>query len=119
MERDDLRMYCLSKKSAVEEFPFGEDPAVFKVMGKIFALLPLQEPLTISLKCDPDFALILRETYPAVTGAWHLNKRHWNGVAIDGSIPDEDIYTWIDHAYDQIVKSLTKAQRQMLNKMEE
>jgi predicted DNA-binding protein (MmcQ/YjbR family) len=74
MERDELRAYCLSQKGAVEEFPFGDDAAVFKVSGKMFALLPVSGPLTISLKCDPDFAIVLRETYSSVTPAYHMNK---------------------------------------------
>jgi predicted DNA-binding protein (MmcQ/YjbR family) len=117
MEREELRAYCLSQKSAVEEFPFGDDAAVFKVCGKMFALLPVNGPLTISLKCDPDFAIMLRETYPAITAAYHMNKRHWNGVSIDGTIPDDEIYNWVDHSYDQVVKGLTRAQRKLLGQM--
>ncbi|MBZ0290332.1 MAG: MmcQ/YjbR family DNA-binding protein [Anaerolineae bacterium] len=73
MHRNELRAYCLSRPAAVEDFPFGDDPAVMKVMGKMFALLPLNGA-TISLKCDPTWAIILRQTYPAVTAGWHLNK---------------------------------------------
>jgi predicted DNA-binding protein (MmcQ/YjbR family) len=118
MERAELRAYCLSQKAAVEEFPFGDEAAVFKVMGKMFALLPVKGPVTISLKCDPDFAAMLRDTYPAVTPAYHMNKRHWNGVAVDGSIPDDEIYGWVDHAYDQVVKGLTKVQKKSLAEIE-
>ncbi|HEX2906245.1 MAG TPA: MmcQ/YjbR family DNA-binding protein [Phototrophicaceae bacterium] len=115
MNRDELRAYCLSHLAAVEDFPFGDDPAVFKVMGKMFALLPVGGG-TISLKCDPTWAIILRETYPAVTPGYHLNKRHWNSVAIDDSISDSEVFEMIDHSYDLVVKSLTKAQRQALKK---
>jgi predicted DNA-binding protein (MmcQ/YjbR family) len=114
MDRNTLRDYCLSKMGAVEEFPFGNDPAVYKVMGKMFALLPLAGDLTISLKCDPLWADILRQNYAAITGAYHLNKRLWNGVLIDGSIPDGEIFEMIDHSYELVVKGLTKKQRAIL-----
>jgi predicted DNA-binding protein (MmcQ/YjbR family) len=115
MQRDELRAYCLSKKGAVEEFPFGDDAAVFKVMGKMFALLPVTGALTISLKCDPDVAIMLRDTYPAITAAWHMNKRHWNQILADGSVPDDEIYNWVDHSYDQVVKGLKKVQKEQLS----
>ena len=111
MDREQLRGYCLAKKAAVEDFPFGDEVAVFKIMVKIFALLPVDGGLTISLKCDPIFATLLRDTYPAVTPGWHLNKRHWNTVKVDDSIPEDEILEMIDHSYDQVVKGLTKAQR--------
>ncbi|MBI1258031.1 MAG: hypothetical protein GC204_11220 [Chloroflexi bacterium] len=75
MDREQLRDYCLSKKAALEDFPFGEEVAVMKVMGKMFALLPVEGGLQISLKCDPIFSQLLRDTYPAVTPGWHLNKK--------------------------------------------
>jgi predicted DNA-binding protein (MmcQ/YjbR family) len=80
--------------------------------------MPVNGPLTISLKCDPDVAIMLRDTYPAITAAWHMNKRHWNQIAVDGSVPDEEIFNWVDHSYDQVVKGLTKLQRQSLNGIE-
>jgi predicted DNA-binding protein (MmcQ/YjbR family) len=116
MDREQLRDYCLSRKAAVEEFPFGDEVAVFKVMGKVFALLPVAGALNISLKCDPIFATLLRDTYPAVTPGWHLNKKHWNSVKVDGSIAEDEILEMIDHSYDQVVKGLTKAQREALAK---
>jgi predicted DNA-binding protein (MmcQ/YjbR family) len=114
MDREQLRGYCLSQKAAAEEFPFGDEVAVYKVMGKIFALLPVAGDLTISLKCDPVFATILRDTYPAVTPGYHLNKTHWNSIKVDGSVGDDEIEEWIDHSYEQVVKGLTKAQRAAL-----
>jgi len=115
MNREKLRTYCLQRRGADEDFPFGEEVAVYKVMGKVFALLPVQaDPPTISLKCDPVLAVMLRETYPAVTAGYHLNKRHWNSIEVDGSVPDDEIEEWIDHSYDQVVKGLTKAQREAL-----
>jgi predicted DNA-binding protein (MmcQ/YjbR family) len=116
MDREQLRDYCLSRKASVEEFPFGEEVAVFKVMGKVFALLPVDGALSISLKCDPIFAQLLRDTYPAVTPGWHLNKKHWNSVKIDDSIAEDEILEMVDHSYDQVVKGLTKVQREALAK---
>ncbi|MEO8396458.1 MAG: MmcQ/YjbR family DNA-binding protein [Chloroflexota bacterium] len=116
MDREQLRDYCLSKKAALEDFPFGQEVAVMKVMGKMFALLPVEGKVQISLKCDPIFSQLLRDTYPAVTPGWHLNKKHWNDVKIDGSIAEDEILEMIDHSYEQVVKGLTKAQRSALAK---
>lgn len=116
MNRNELRAYCLSKPAATEDFPFGDDPAVMKVMGKMFALLPLNGT-AISLKCDPTWAVILRQTYPAVKPGYHLNKKHWNGVEMDGSVPDDEIRDMIDHSYDLVVKGLTRAQRKELSRL--
>lgn len=114
MDAQQLRAYCLSKNEAVETFPFGEEVRVFKVMNKMFALVPVGGKASISLKCEPTWAQILRQTYAAVKPGYHLSKEHWNTVECDGSIPDEEILGMIDHSYDQIVKSLTKAQRKAL-----
>jgi predicted DNA-binding protein (MmcQ/YjbR family) len=118
MNRNDLAAYCLSKPAAQVEQPFGPDVDVFKVMGKVFALIPVvAEPPNISLKCDPVFATMLRDTYAAVTPGYHLNKRHWNSVKVDSSVADDEIEEWIDHSYDCVVKGLTKAARERLKKM--
>jgi predicted DNA-binding protein (MmcQ/YjbR family) len=93
---------------AREDFPFGEDVAIYKVMGKMFALIPVDATNQISLKCDPTFAEVLRQTYAEGTPGWHLNKRHWNDVITDGSIPDDEIEEMIDHSYDLVVKGLSK-----------
>jgi predicted DNA-binding protein (MmcQ/YjbR family) len=115
MDRETLRAYCLSKPSTVEEFPFGPEAAVYKVLSKMFALLPVQsDPPSLSLKCDPTLAAILRDTYPAVTPGYHLNKRHWNSVKVDGSIPDDEVLEMIDHSYDQVVKGLPRKERESL-----
>jgi predicted DNA-binding protein (MmcQ/YjbR family) len=114
MNRSELRAYCLSKRGAREDFPFGEDVAVYKVMGKMFALIPVDAPPQISLKCDPTFAEVLRQTYAAVTPAYHLNKQHWNGVRVDDSIPDDEIQEMIDHSYELVVKGLSKKAREKL-----
>jgi len=101
---------CREKPGAVQEYPFGDEVAVFKVAGKMFALVP-QGEASISLKCDPYRATALRERYPAVTAGYHLNKRHWNTVELDGSLPDDELSDLIDHSYELVVASLTKAQR--------
>jgi len=114
MDRETLRSHCLSKSGVVEDFPFGPEVAVMKVLGKMFALLPVGTAARISLKCDPDWAQILRQTYPAVTPGWHLNKRHWNSVEVDGSISDDEVFEMIDHSYDLVVKSLPRKDRERL-----
>jgi predicted DNA-binding protein (MmcQ/YjbR family) len=97
-----LREYCLSKKGATESFPFGDDTLVFKVNGKIFALVNLEGNLSINLKCDPAFAIELRERFSSVTPGYHMNKKHWNTVMLNGSVPYKEVFFWIDHSYDLI-----------------
>ena len=110
---DALRAILLAKPGTTEETPFGPEALVYKVRGKMYALVAWEaDPLTISLKCDPDQALFLRDMYPAVQPGYHLNKRHWNTVTLDGSIGDAEIASLIADSYDLVVrKNLTKAQR--------
>lgn len=115
MNIEELREYCLSKKGVTESFPFDEVTLVFKVMNKMFALTSLDEALRVNLKCDPDKAIELREKYPAVIPGYHMNKKLWNTVIIDGSIPSIKIKNWIDDSYDLVVKSLPKKIQQELN----
>ena len=103
MNVESLREYCISKKSVTESFPFDYETLVFKVSGKIFALVSLEGDLSINLKCDPVLALELRERYSAVTPGYHMNKKHWNTVVLDGSIADKEILSWIDHSYELVV----------------
>ena len=103
MNIETLREYCISKKHATESFPFGEDTLVFKVNGKIFALVNLDGDLSINLKCDPAFAIELRERYSSVTPGYHMNKKHWNTILFDGSVPDKEVFSWIDHSYKLII----------------
>ncbi len=105
MNIERLREYCIKKEEVTEGFPFGEDTLVFKINGKIFALVNLYGDLSVNLKCDPDLALELREKYNAVTPGYHMNKKHWNTIVIDGSIPDREILSWIDHSYDLVKKN--------------
>lgn len=116
MKFESLREYLLEKKGAYEDFPFGPSAIVFKVMGKMFALVPLDEtPPRINLKCDPELALHLREAYGAVLPGYHMNKRHWNTIVLDGSIPDEDLMSMIDDSYSLVKMGLKKADRLKLN----
>jgi predicted DNA-binding protein (MmcQ/YjbR family) len=106
---DIFREYCLRKRGVTEETPFGPDNLVFKVGGKMFALLALDEiPATANLKCDPDRALELRDRYEEVQPGYHMNKKHWNTVTISGAIPDAEIRQMIDHSYELVVSSLPK-----------
>ncbi|MCF8298667.1 MAG: MmcQ/YjbR family DNA-binding protein [Saprospiraceae bacterium] len=115
MNIEELREYCLSKKGVTESFPFDEVTLVFKVLNKMFALTSLDGELRISLKCEPEIAIELREHYPCVIPAWHMSKIHWNTVIIDGSVNDGLLKEWIDDSYDIVVSKLTKKQREELS----
>ncbi len=119
MEPHELRAYCLSRRGAREDFPFGEGVAVYKVAGKMFALMPTDGAVQISLKCDPIWAAMLRQTYAAIIPGPHLNKRHWNGVVVNSSIPDDELREMIDHSYELVVKGLPRAKRETLSKCSE
>ncbi len=111
----DVLKYCLSKKGAYEDFPFGPEPITVKVGSKMFALLSNRSDKNfISLKCDPFVAQSLREQYSSVTPGYHLNKQHWNTITIDGTIPEHELIWMIDHSYDLVFKSLTKAEKKQL-----
>lgn len=118
MNIESFRIYCLKKRGVTEEFPFDENTLVFKVMGKIFALTDLVDiPFTINLKCDPERAIELRERYEAVQPGYHMNKKHWNTVIIDNSIPEIEILEMIDHSYQLIVDKLPRGEKLKLGKM--
>ena len=108
MNIESLRDYCLSKKGAAECFPFDNVTLVFKVMGKMFALTSLEGELSVNVKCDPFKALELREQYPAVIPGYHMNKKYWNTIIIDGTVKDSLIYEWIDNSYNLVVSSLSQ-----------
>ena len=107
MHIEAFRDYCLAKAGVEEGFPFGEDTLVFKVGGKIFAITGLDTPeFRVNLKCDPGYALDLRETYPQIIPGWHMNKQHWNTVCFEDGLPETLIRELIDHSYDLILASL-------------
>jgi len=109
MNVEEIREYCLSKKGVSESLPFNDTALVFKVAGKMFALLDLSgEKKGLSLKCDPDLALELREHYPEVTPAYHFNKKHWNGINLQGNVGDDKLREWIDHSYQVVAAKLPK-----------
>ena len=115
MESDAFREYCLTKQGVTEETPFGPDDLVFKVRGKMFALLALNEvPPACNLKCDPDRALELRDRYEQVRPGYHMNKKHWNTVELGSGVPDAEVRKMIDHSYDLVVQSLPKKEREKL-----
>jgi len=112
MDSRELREQCLALPGSVEEFPFNDEVSVFKVGGKMFALSMLDgEPLQVSVKCDPELAVQLRTSHPAITPGYHLNKRHWNTITLDGSVADEMVRDFLGDSYDLVVASLPKARR--------
>jgi predicted DNA-binding protein (MmcQ/YjbR family) len=112
-----LRKLCLSFAGAVEEFPFGPETSVFKVGGKMFALSRLERrPLQVSLKCDPELAGHLRLAHDAINPGYHLNKRHWNTVTLDGSLPDGMVRDLVEDSYDAVVAGLPRAKRAALGR---
>lgn len=109
MNIESLREYCLSKPHTEEALPFGPDTLVFKVAGKIFLLTGLEsDPLRFNVKCDPDRALELREEFPCVQPGYHMNKKHWNTVIVDGSVSTKQLKEWIDQSYDLVSGPLKK-----------
>lgn len=117
MNIEQLREYCLSLKGTDEGFPFDENTLVFKVMGKMFALTNLNGDFYVNLKCDPDKAIELRETYPCVQPGYHMSKIHWNSVRIDGTVSDQLLESWIKDSYELIVSKLTKKQKEELKNL--
>lgn len=111
MNVEEIRNHCMRLKGTTESFPFDETSLVFKVMGKMYALLDLESANYISLKCDPDFALELREKYPSITGAYHFNKKYWNGITLEGEVSDSLLIELIDHSYKEVIKKFTKRMR--------
>jgi predicted DNA-binding protein (MmcQ/YjbR family) len=116
MELDSLRRYLLEKRGAVEEYPFGPETPVCKVGGKMFALIFFDgDLLCLNLKSDPDHARVLREFYPAVLPGYHMNKRHWNTVLVDGSIPEDELQSMIDDSYALVVAGLSREAKKGLD----
>jgi predicted DNA-binding protein (MmcQ/YjbR family) len=117
MDLEAIRNYCLEKKNSTESLPFGETTLVFKVSGKIFLLIGLDnQPLQFNVKCDPDMAAELRETYSSVIPAFHMNKKHWNTIIVNGQLSTKQIREMIDGSYDLVVKSLPVKVRKKLGR---
>lgn len=116
MNFSQCRDYCLMQLQSIEDFPFGPDIYVYKVAGKIFAILAEQHSVgRVNLKCDPAEALMLRDIFPAITPGYHMNKQHWNTVLLDGSVPENEIKRQIENSYQLVIKSLPKAKRPVLS----
>lgn len=114
MHIEAFREACLSLKGTEEGFPFDKDTLVFKVMGKMFALISLSEPDWCNLKCDPEYALELRARYDAITPGYHMNKQHWNSVDLKAGLPEKLIIDLIRHSYGCVVKKLPRKQQETL-----
>ena len=117
MDIEFYRNFCLTKKGVTEEFPFDENTLVYKVMGKMFALTDLQDFVSINLKVVPETGIELRERYSSVHEAYHMNKKHWITVLMDGGVPDKVICQWINDSYDLVTNGLTKSQKSALDSM--
>ena len=114
MEIDELRTFCLSLPGTSEGLPFGPEPLVFKVLGKMFALADLEPFHEVTLKCAPDKAQELREQYSAIKPGYHMDKRHWNTIELDGSIPEATLYQWVRDSYDLVVAKLPRREQRRL-----
>ena len=111
LDLETIRAHCLKKEGKIgEDFPFDDVTLVIKVNGKIFILIGTSDhPMTINLKCDPERAIELRERYSAVAAGYHMNKKHWNTVTLDGSVPSKEVLEMIDHSFDLVAKSAKPA----------
>lgn len=118
MNIEEFRNYCLSKKGTEEAFPFDEVTLVFKVMGKMFALTGLDaEEFKVNLKCDPDYAIELREEYVDIIEGWHMSKKHWNTVYFENGLDIKFLCELIDHSYDMVVRNMKKTDQEFLKNL--
>ena len=108
MNIESLREYCLSLPQVTEDFPFDETTLVFRIGGKIFAMLDLERTEWFVLKCNPDYAIELRDRHPEISPAWHMNKKHWNQLNIFGSLPDVLVQSLIRHSYNEVIKKMPR-----------
>jgi predicted DNA-binding protein (MmcQ/YjbR family) len=115
MNIETFREYCLSKDGVTEETPFGPETLVFKVLGKVFALTDVDQFDSVNLKCDPEKAVDQKEQYEGINGGYHMNKKHWNTVRTNGTVPYELFYELVDHSYDLVARGLPKKERSKLN----
>jgi len=118
MNVEEFHNYCLNKKGVEDCFPFDEHTLVFKVMGKMFALAGLErQPFQVNLKCDPDYAIELRENYEDIFAGYHMSKKHWNTVYFENGLETKFLCELIDHSYDLVVQKLKKADRAFLENL--
>lgn len=114
MHIEEFRDLCLSFKEVTEHFPFDENTLVFKVAGKMFALADVDEFESINLKCDPEWAIQLREMHPEIKPGYHMNKKHWNTVLVLGDLDDEFLTELVRHSYQKVVESMPKKVQERL-----
>lgn len=115
MNLEQIESIFMARQGATKDFPFGDDTMVFKVMDKMFGLISLKTtPLNINLKCDPNDALAYRDIYECVNPGYHMNKKHWNNITLDGTMKEEIIKDMVNESYDLVVSKLTKKQREEL-----
>ena len=112
MNIESIRDYCLSLPLATEDFPFDETTLAFRVQGKIFAMIDLDDTEWFVLKCNPDYAVELRDKYPEIKGAWHMNKKHWNQINLSGGLQDDLIQELIRHSYAEVVRKIPNKLKQ-------
>lgn len=117
MDIETIRDYCIRKKATTEEFPFDDVTLVFKVMGKMYACIGLDRPEWLTLKCDPEYALELREHHAGIEGAYHFNKKYWNQISLTGDITDTLILQLIDHSYEEVLKKFTRKLKQAYHEL--
>lgn len=117
MDIESIREYCIRKKAATECFPFDEYNLVFKVVDRMFALINLENPDRIFLKCEPEYAIELRDRYNGIEGAFHFNKKHWNQVYVESDVSDSLIKELIDHSYNEVIKKFTRRQKEQYNEL--
>ncbi|MEP7277697.1 MAG: MmcQ/YjbR family DNA-binding protein [Bacteroidota bacterium] len=117
MDIEQLQEYCVSKPGVEETLPFGPDTLVYKVAGKVFLLTSLsnEEGMRFNVKCDPDLAEELRAAYPCVLPGFHMNKKHWNTIVVDGSVSVKQLKQWIDHSYERVIEQLPRKLREQFS----
>lgn len=111
MDIETIHNYCMSKPLATEDSAFGDDCLLLRVYNRIFAFLDFEKPNLVVLKCDPDYAITLRDEYQGIAGAFHWNKKYWNEVHFDADVPDDLIYRLVDHSLSEVLKKLPKRTR--------
>jgi predicted DNA-binding protein (MmcQ/YjbR family) len=113
MDIQYIREHCMKKEGVTEGFPFDEETLVFKVYGRMFLLASLNPPLSINVKCEPEKAIDLRERYFSVLPGFHMDKKHWNTVKLDGSVPVKELLSWIDDSYKLVLNSIPEKKREI------
>lgn len=119
MNIEEYRDYCLTFVGVTEELPFDDNVLVFKVLGKMFALTDINAFESINVKCDPEKAIELREHYTCVQPGYHMNKKHWNTIIMDGEMPDQEVKEWITHSYDLVVAKMPKKLKEELKALQD